>query len=117
MSTEKEMGESFSGFVARRLDESTRAHMAGATVVDGVTFETPMAPQTHQQVVDAMEAVDAAGAAARRAADDLCRVKYRELQAQCGAIGHVFGASLLGYSTTRMCVFCRAHEPAKEAQP
>lgn len=97
------------------------AHAAGEKVVDGVTFETPMVPQTHQQVVDAMAKLAADSNAAYQATQTQMKAQREVLQAQCAAIGHVFGATAYPIMRdTRLCVFCYAAEPtetAKEAQP
>ena len=71
--------------------------------------------KTHQEIVDALEAIAAESNQARSQIDAAANLRRKALREECGRIGHVFGVGLgVLFGPGRQCVFCYAAEPATE---
>lgn len=70
---------------------------------------------THQQIIDAMEAAARERSADGRVLDEALRSKQKYLQGHCAALGHIFKIDIgaIGFfrGSGRFCVFCNAREP------
>lgn len=69
---------------------------------------------THQQIVDAIEALNAERLERDRAITDEWKAKCAEVRMFCADIGHVYGKSNLYLGKGRQCMFCYALEPGAE---
>ena len=74
--------------------------------------EAAPAAKNHQEIVDALDGMDAEFTAAYRAASAHVEARRAELQKQCGELGHLFAKdrASLSFGKVRFCVYCGAAE-------
>ena len=74
---------------------------------------THATPQAHQQIVDAHERIGIEYTAASDALRAEFAMRFGVVQAECGAIGHIFKFSpFIGMANkVRVCAVCGALEP------